>query len=681
MAYKNRLRELPVDINPRHDLAVLDSGQLFLAHPFVRRFLLFWTSGYTLSLSAGRRRQRRLCDDPADHIGERQDLGFVRQLEQLIQAVYWKFQNTQLSRYPYEELSEGHIRLLRIVPGKEGTELGTLISTVRLDASVPFETLSYTWGGSQTRFVRCGAYSLTVTENLFRALHVLRSEHEERVFWIDAVCINQSDKDEKTKQIKLMREIYATSQSTTVWLGTIVRLPSPTNDLMNSLIQFGHDRDAMPKVERDRAVWAPLLQLFTDPWFSRMWIIQEVSVSHDIVVLIQTQSWPWNDFVLAAQMARIYAQKSQTIFEPDNLIRLANIREMFEQGKLTDVLQILLRTRCSASTEDRDKINAVLGLTGIPFEPDVTGTASEMFIRFATHIIRTSPQRMMLLNLICDRIYSLKTSLPSWVPDWEIRYGPKPFASWPIFYKWRAGGDQESTLNVSPDSRRLHVRGFVLDHIQHVGLAYRETLPPTDSQQASEGDRRVSRNNARKILQSLRRSQQWYDIAMNYGSMYKDKQARYHAYLLTLIAGSGPEFASQEEDVFQLAQGFRTWYSMAARGLEDDREAVRAWAKSIEMTDRDAIGRGMTFITETIRYAWGRRFFASRDLGMVGLCPSLVRRGDLVVILHGGQTPYALRHVRGGKYKLLGECYAHDFMHGEALDMREANQIVDFELI
>jgi hypothetical protein len=66
----------------------------------------------------------------------------------------------------------------------------------------------------------------------------------------------------------------------------------------------------------------------------------------------------------------------------------------------------------------------------------------------------------------------------------------------------------------------------------------------------------------------------------------------------------------------------------------------------------------------------GRRLFKTEN-GLLGLGLVAGQMGDEVWFLYGGRTPFVLHPVGDGKtYTLVGECYIHDFMHGEMLEKR-----------
>ncbi|PMD53980.1 HET-domain-containing protein [Hyaloscypha bicolor E] len=105
---------------------------------------------------------------------------------------------------------DDEIRLLGLQPGKKTQRIIISLKHVILDASVRYEALSYEWKseeGSET--VQCGSFSIAATKNLIRALKALRHPDKPRWLWVDALCINQEDIDEKSKQIPMMRDIYS----------------------------------------------------------------------------------------------------------------------------------------------------------------------------------------------------------------------------------------------------------------------------------------------------------------------------------------------------------------------------------------------------------------------------------------------------------------------------------------
>jgi hypothetical protein len=69
------------------------------------------------------------------------------------------------------------------------------------------------------------------------------------------------------------------------------------------------------------------------------------------------------------------------------------------------------------------------------------------------------------------------------------------------------------------------------------------------------------------------------------------------------------------------------------------------------------------------RFAWARRFCVTKR-GYLAIVPPRSEPGDLIYILHGTQTPFALRRCTEGSpdiYDLVGECYVHGVMDGESI--------------
>ncbi|KAK0719130.1 heterokaryon incompatibility protein-domain-containing protein, partial [Lasiosphaeris hirsuta] len=113
-------------------------------------------------------------------------------------------------------------RLVTIEPAPFQQAMKCHLTTMRLlDHRRPaFEALSYVWGdSSKAKMIRLDGHLFGVTENLAAALQYLRSPSEERVVWIDAICINQRDKSERSAQVRLMGDIYRSATRVISWLG------------------------------------------------------------------------------------------------------------------------------------------------------------------------------------------------------------------------------------------------------------------------------------------------------------------------------------------------------------------------------------------------------------------------------------------------------------------------------
>ncbi|PMD50110.1 HET-domain-containing protein, partial [Hyaloscypha bicolor E] len=90
----------------------------------------------------------------------------------------------------------------------------------RIDSRPSYEAISYTLGDpSQSRSVIINGCKLEVNSNAFDILQDRATFLKTRKIWIDSICINQVDKEEKSVQIPLMREIYSRASRVLVWLG------------------------------------------------------------------------------------------------------------------------------------------------------------------------------------------------------------------------------------------------------------------------------------------------------------------------------------------------------------------------------------------------------------------------------------------------------------------------------
>ncbi|RSL56197.1 hypothetical protein CEP54_008927 [Fusarium duplospermum] len=111
--------------------------------------------------------------------------------------------------------SSQFIRVLDILEKSSATDPGLTgsLRLVDLNDSPKFTALSYVWGKASGKSINCNGYEVKVTDSCFEALSSLREALGNFTIWVDAICINQMDDDEKTTQILLMDEVYTWAEA------------------------------------------------------------------------------------------------------------------------------------------------------------------------------------------------------------------------------------------------------------------------------------------------------------------------------------------------------------------------------------------------------------------------------------------------------------------------------------
>ncbi|KAF7899412.1 hypothetical protein EAE99_012333 [Botrytis elliptica] len=150
------------------------------------------------------------------------------------------------------------------------------LDIVSLESNPDFEALSYVWGSTTpAKTINLGDRLVAIGPNLDNALRNLRLLAAPRILWVDALCINQDDLDERASQVALMRRVYSNATTVLIWLGP----------------EAEGSEQAMRSVERfDKAYWqtydfqAQFMEILFRPWFTRIWTVQEfVMAKHSVV--------------------------------------------------------------------------------------------------------------------------------------------------------------------------------------------------------------------------------------------------------------------------------------------------------------------------------------------------------------------------------------------------------------
>ncbi|KAJ3572309.1 hypothetical protein NPX13_g5090 [Xylaria arbuscula] len=200
-----------------------------------------------------------------------------------------------LSEFIYKsKLSPGtdQVRVVEICPGSldDPIECNLKVRSIK-DDGIP-EALSYVWGTEMSHEdILVDLQLFSVTRNLFEILRSLRHPNTTRTIWIDAICINQSDFEEKGRQVRLMRDIYSNANRTVIYLtgavdAAIVSIPPNFGgttidryDLASILIELRKYPLDSSWGDTPLALCIMLLtcirEIISHAWWERIWTLQE----------------------------------------------------------------------------------------------------------------------------------------------------------------------------------------------------------------------------------------------------------------------------------------------------------------------------------------------------------------------------------------------------------------------
>lgn len=152
---------------------------------------------------------------------------------------------TNTRQYHYTSLaSTRHIRLAKFSTNSldDGDDQLTCeLTAYALDTAPAYCTLSYTWGPEQPSsmiLMDDGCTCLTIRENLALWLrkHGVHYSAQGNLFWVDMLCIDQSNIEERAAQVRIMRDIYRKAEMLCVWLG---EESEDSNDAIETLMKAG----------------------------------------------------------------------------------------------------------------------------------------------------------------------------------------------------------------------------------------------------------------------------------------------------------------------------------------------------------------------------------------------------------------------------------------------------------
>ncbi|KAJ8126358.1 hypothetical protein O1611_g7280 [Lasiodiplodia mahajangana] len=403
--------------------------------------------------------------------------------------------------YEYSVLSHpDSIRVFVLAPSSDSTaHIQGEIVEVRLSevcVESGYTALSYVWGQDDAKYgILVGDCLLEVRANLFSALCSLRREDRNVRLWVDALCINQDDINERNHQVQQMRRIYSSALETIIYLGDLYggyteqQAWSFLERYAARTMNEDGDLDSDLPAKKERQVF--LYEVLGRPWFQRLWVLQEAVVSKKLSIQGGHRRISWDDFCKVVILTPKYNdQYNATFFGTDQIDQLEMVMNIFHvrcayqslhgmghllpswssqaqthKDNILDILDLLRRTRSHQASDPRDKIYGLLGIaSGIDtddqrFAVDYSEDCRDVYTRFARTLILTSKAYDVLsyVNHNPFRYHDVmfnRFGLPSWVPDWDLgAWVDKPLFDTPTILSTL---DPETDLKSSEKDQPFH---------------------------------------------------------------------------------------------------------------------------------------------------------------------------------------------------------------------------------
>ena len=359
--------------------------------------------------------------------------------------------------------------------------------------SLEYDALSYTWGDSSpkaTKFpVVCNDQQLLVHHNLNTALPFLARRSSPLPIWIDAVCINQSDNDEKFHQIQMMLQIYQCAAQVWVWLGpgndqsgTVVarlhELPVETDDDIKNQTAIFKNNQKVPWLNSSET-WSSFYDLVDNAWYTRLWVFQEVAFAKNVRVLLGAHEVEWatlKTVVRGSQSGWLFVGHDGKRIRRVNkyayeifMTRLLGQRALEEGSPMQPfaVARVVSATMRAHCYDRRDRVFALLGF--VPLQVSQNMSWQELYTQLAQWILSSVDSTS---HRWWDFLHSAESAhklngLPSWCPDFHdvegrrINYGTRTsFSASPS----RGKTDKDPELR----SGELVLRGWLFDEVERV---------------------------------------------------------------------------------------------------------------------------------------------------------------------------------------------------------------------
>ncbi|ETN38420.1 uncharacterized protein HMPREF1541_06455 [Cyphellophora europaea CBS 101466] len=720
-------------------------------------------------------------------------------------------ENPSHTLYRHRPLETVHsFRLIEILPGTADAEVAVKVDNHCLNNAPPYSALSYTWGEETgIVYISCNGSDLPVTETLANVLRLFRSSDRSEVFWIDQCCIDQSNTQERSRQVNLMYSIYSSAQTIEAWLGADSSKLGPTLRTLlmqidcaidsiatigvehlaaGSKISVTAEEDSIPGTKpiydltkaiptfsgeeflkchglplADSSDWKSLWECLTSRYFSRVWTIQELHAAGVARLRWGQSELEWPLLYNAIRFCETYFVHPDLVAKPPNewhILVAPFIKE--KEGPRSTLLRYLLDSTVHKCADKRDKIFGLVGVCS------TIGVSNEHFIQ-DTHKVDASERLQADYNLTWQEVmrdtcraicyasttleilcYVSHNSLPptNGLPSWSLspdRENSIPEVDAGFFSSNLVACGQSlprlgNLLDDGPEI--LRARGIRVDRVlavtEPIPLGYQESmqiyLPSAERFEDAWMLMKSSLINPEQDPEDLdpvavlaSRVPDFIETIccssrerMTSDDIREETVYLYAAYQLESALARVRDYCRQPTDsplsnelFFPESGVFAATCAVYLDAVSHDPDVIRDTmgthvAAEVDQCrklvdnifatsaadEKSAMLQSLVFGLCVVRQknvdwrqfgdkCWDgkERSFFTTEGGRIGRGAKLLQPGDDIHVLYGGPAPFVSRSREDDARWLIGACYLHGMMEGEAIDEMSDLGLVEEDLV
>ncbi|KAN0115561.1 HET domain containing protein [Hyaloscypha variabilis] len=618
--------------------------------------------------------------------------------------------------------SKSEIRLLKVHPSNDGV-IQCNLTKCSLDTDPEYYALSYVWGDpAATKNILIDGKKFPATTNLVAALEIISEtqtfDHSSTFFWIDAICINQDDIEERNTQVQMMGSIFGKAHTVLAWLGPeqnnsteVIRIMSQIAeeirtcanadvDILSRLAPQGLLDDLhLETSERSLLSLAlPRLRgferlLLERPFWERAWILQELVLANHVIFFCGRVGFEYLDIrTIWKWMAKLSAEaKPAAIDWGDWLSFRTDFGKVFMSPMKTSILKLeakvisrsagpylaawlTFKVACSLlATDSRDKVYSLLGLMDIGIQADYSKPPELVYLEVATTMLDRVPldEWLWIAGTMSE---NRMPSLPTWIVDWHAR--PRSSGSFDLEHYSANSGFPELSNRTKINQQVLTISGILCDEIEFLapfsddfnlnsieafkfdltgGLPSQEVLHTLIPPGIPRGQASL-----RLCLEDMDLSEKSRYVI---NSSYLDLTL-FYLQSFQIVDPQGLAYSCQwdpEVNSKIFLGGDVTSSALERAGMVEG---------SREYEPIKQVGLVTRFYDHFLK---ARHFYTRK--GYLGFGPGGLLKGDLICVLQGCRVPVILRKV-DDYYHFVSICFVLGLMDGEAAQFLERGEAV-----